>query len=249
MLEPWRSRYLQALGVDIYVPRVLLPGAKPALEPAWDPAALMPAPAVAPVLEAQSTAATVAPAPAQREAMALPMLDLPREGGRPAPVPRQHKAAEPSAPTAPTAPVIRFTLTVVQADGVVIVDDAPAGGGRADYQKLLANLLFALGHRPAALGFDIFQWPPAVRMSRLDHSEAAARETFSAYLQKRLQNGGTLLLLGESAGHWVPAELRQQFTPAPLVCGVSLISLWTCLREPAAKRQLWQDLRPLAAPR
>lgn len=245
MLEPWRSRYLQALGVDIYVPRVVLPGAKPALEPAWDPAALMPAPAVAPVPKAP----TAAPAPSQREAIALPTLDLPREGGRPAPEPRPTKAAEPSAPTAPTASATRFTLTVVQADGVVILDDAPTGGGRADYQKLLANLLFALGHRPTALGFDVFQWPPAVKMPQLDQGEDAARETLSAYLQKRLLGGGTLLLLGESASRWVPAELRQQLTPAPLICGVSLVSLWTCLREPTTKRQLWQDLRPLAAPR
>lgn len=249
MLEPWRSRYLQALGVDIYVPRVVLPGAKPALEPAWDPTALMPAPAVAPVPKAPTAASAVAPTPTQREAIALPTLELPRAGGRSAPEPRPTKAVEPSATTVPTAPATRFTLTVVQADGVVILDDAPTGGGRADYQKLLANLLFALGHRPATLGFDIFQWPPAVKMSQLDQGDDAARETLSAYLQKRLQGGGTLLLLGESAGHWVPAELRQQLTPAPLICGVSVVGLWTCLREPTAKRQLWKDLRPLAAPR
>jgi hypothetical protein len=138
---------------------------------------------------------------------------------------------------------------VAQSDsGFLILDEAPLAG-RADYQKLLANLLFALQRRPAALSLEVFQWPPTVKAPQLDQGDAAARETLAAYVQKRL-HGDTrvLLLLGDTARHWVSAELCEQLVQPPLICAVSRISAWTCLREPAAKPQLWADLRSLVQP-
>ena len=88
-----------------------------------------------------------------------------------------------------------------------------------------------------------------MKIPQFDHGEEAARETLSAYLQKRLEGATTLLLLGESAGRWISPELREQLIGPSRTCGISAVSAWNCLREPSAKRQLWHDLRALAGPR
>lgn len=231
MLEPRRSQYLQAMGIDIYVPRAVLPGAAPSAACAWDeslfaepepepePAAPEPAP-VAAILE------RAIPAEAPRRAPAAP----------PEPEPRRERPAAGAVP--------RFALGVVTCDrGLLIVDEAPgAGAARADYLRLLGNVLFAIGRGGAQLGLDVFLWPMA-RHPQLDQGADAARETCAAYLNKQIQGRAvdTLLLLGDTAATWVPETVQRQ------VRCIRSISAWACLDGADAKRRLWRDLQPLAA--
>jgi hypothetical protein len=53
------------------------------------------------------------------------------------------------------------------------------------------------------------------------------------------------LLLGNSARTWVAPAFHEHAT---LRCALS-VSAWMCLRDPQFKRQLWQDVRHLVAPR
>jgi uracil-DNA glycosylase len=161
----------------------------------------------------------------------------------PAPPPRRER---PPAAAGDTAAIPRFALSVVTSDrGILIVDEAPPAAARADYLRLLGNLLLALRRGGAQLGLDVFLWP-MVKHSHLDQSAAAARATCAAYLHRHLQARAvdTVLLLGDTAANWVPEAERGQWQ----VNCVTSVSAWNCLREPADKRQLWQDLRALAAP-
>jgi hypothetical protein len=230
MLEPWRSRYLQAMGVDIYLPRLQLPGARESVVCGWDATAIgqmEPAEAVvAPApTEDVSTDAIAAP-PAVRRAT---VIDV--ELARPAPAaPVSRPPARADADAIP-----HFSLQLVRTDiGVLVVDDAPGRDSpRADYQRFIANLLYALYRRQAQISTDLFLWPMAKNPSQ-DHSEQAARESLGARLHRELTERGvqTLLVLGETAAHWVDREL-------PALHGVSG---WVCLGDGAAKRQLWLQL-------
>jgi len=245
MLEPWRSHYLDALGVDVYVPRVILPGAKPSDVCEWD----WPEDAAAPVSEAPDIPEIVATAP-------VPMTPTPPAERLP-PVTEETRAPrrEPSAPAvtparAAQAAIPRFALGIVSVadSGVLIVDDAPPNNAvRADYLRLLGNLSFALQRRAGNPTLDVFIWPMVKNNPQIDQSEGAAREALAAYLQKQIQQQAlqSVLLLGGNAAQWLAESVRPPLG-VDIACSVSG---WSALRNPAAKRQLWQDLRHLAAKR
>jgi hypothetical protein len=236
MLEPRRSQYLDAMGVDVYVPRAILPGARVSEACAWDASAIIAATAEPRAEAAAAVAVLSDAAPARQQTAAA------RE-------PRRAPATEPARAAAPAAAanaIPRFALSIVGSDnGVLIVDDAPpASVARADYLRLLGNVLLALQGKTTALALDVFAWP-MVRNAQIDQSAVAAREALAAYLQKQFANRGvhTVLLLGANAGQWaIPAS-----ADAPVYA--TSISVWSCLREPQLKRQLWHDLRHLAGAR
>lgn len=247
MLEPRRSRYLRALGIDIYVPRRVLPGALPSQGCTWEAAPVVDIPAAAPTAIIAATAAAVpaldATATAPREIGA----DLSRLAGElQAPATRRAVADKPvAAPVAKSAvatpSVPKIALGVAVGGGFLIVDDAPATAGeRSEYLRLLGNILFAL-RSDAALAFDVFLWP-MLKQPQLDQSEAAARETLAAHLQSLQQRHAvhTVLLLGASAQQWCAGS----GDGARCVASTSALA---CLRDPASKRQLWNDIRHLAA--
>lgn len=259
MLEPRRSRYLRALGVDIYVPRHVLPGASPSPVCEWEEvvppqaaadlvvatapdAAPIPIPASVPAGEPAPVAAREVPAdltklagelqgPGARRATADKSAD-----DKPAAVSSSAK------PVADAVPIPKIALGIaVGAGGILVVDDAPANvGERNDYQRLLGNLLFALRSEGAPT-LDVFVWPMS-KQPQLDRSASAARETLAAHLQSLSQRHAvhTVLLLGEAAQQWCVVDgdhLRR----------VASVSALGCLRQPALKRQLWNDIRHLAA--
>lgn len=249
MLEPWRSHYLRALGVDVYVPRRILPGA--AISPAceWDGACLVAAEPAAPVsgdaAVAQTPVAAVVrdiatPTVVQRAPPPVPIIDE-------RPAQRRENAAPPVSNRAKDNTAAQFALSVLTCDGgVLIIDDAPArNSARTEYLRLLGNLLFALRRRAIAPTLDIFIWP-MVKSPQIDQSAQAAREALDAYVQKQIQNHAAqiVLLLGDGAQRWLPETARASW---PAIHAVS-ISAWSCLSEPDLKRRLWQDLQHLAVP-
>lgn len=248
MLEPRRSRYLRALGVDIYVPRRILPGALPSMACEWEAAIVLDAqPSAPPESTVSEIVSEAVAAPARERGVDLRQL----AGELQQPATRRAEAAVPAVAPAPV-PVAaaqsdapKFALAIaVAAHGLLIVDDAPAGTGeRAEYQKLLANILFAL-RSESAPALDIFVWPLS-RQPQLDRSAAAARETLAAHLHNQAQRHAvhTVLLLGETAQQWCDLEGLD----SPGVRRVASVSALSCLRDPALKRRLWSDIRHLAA--
>jgi hypothetical protein len=232
MLEPWRSQYLSAMGVELYVPRAILPGAKLSLPCEWDEQAL-----VEPEIEPVDIAELIAPTTPTQPVRRAPPLEQTRAQRRSEPI-----APTPSADNAATP---RFTLSIISGDnGVLIVDDAPSGA-RTDYLRMLGNLLFALQGGTANPTLEVFAWPMAKTNPRLDQSATAAREALAGYLQKHIDQRAvhTVLVLGDAARSWAAPALQQNNA---LRCAVS-VSAWLCLREPQVKRQLWQDVRHLVA--
>lgn len=248
MLEPRRSRYLRALGIDSYVPRFVLPGARPSAVCEWEVTPAPEALAVVAVVAAeaaavpQHTAAQPDAAPPHAEQAVrsrVPEIDLQQTSA-----PRRAEAVAPVATAArvdaEAAPKIALGIAV--GGGILLVDDAPANPAeRGEFQRLLGNVLFALRGDGAPPALDVFLWPMS-KQPQLDRSAAAARETLAAHIQNQIQRHAvhTVLLLGTAAQQWA------QIDAEGLRC-VRTVSALGCLREPAQKRQLWQDIRHLAA--
>ena len=246
MIEPLRSQYLAALGIENYVPRFVLPGAKASMPCAWleAPAAVAPAPAAligeGLVDDAASSAeTTVPPQSARAEVRRAPVVE--QETRRPVRAGVGDTAAA-KAPPARTAAGPQFALSIVLAGGgLLLIDSAPASNAeRTAFQTLLNNMLPAL--RPAAAQYvlDIFLWP-LTRQPKIPRDADAARETLAAYLHKQIQQRAidTVLLLGEAAQQWCAlADVEVKV--------VNSISLLACVHDPALKRPLWNDIRHLA---
>ena len=232
MLEPLRSQYLAALGVDNYAPRFILPGAKLSEPCAWletfDESAHS---------ESANSESTNSE-PTQSEMAAPPKTQ------QIAPViePIVKRALRANVEAGP-----KFALSIVlSAGGILLIDDAPTSSAdRTGYQKLLNNMLPAL--RPAAAQYpeghkyvlDIFLWP-LTRQPQIPRDADAAKETLAAYLHKQVQQRAidTVLLLGEAAQQWCTFA----DTDVRIVKSTSLLA---CVSDPALKRPLWNDIRHL----
>jgi hypothetical protein len=237
MLEPMRSRYLAALGVDMYVPQLILPGAKLSTACEWDVAALE-APVVAPP-GIESIKTEVEPQVPMAQAR-VPVVESEKKPTRPA-------TAEPTSAT-PTAAVVvpKFALSIVRAaNGVLLIDDAPVAAARSEYERLLGNFLNAM-LKDGQCSLDIFFWPMH-KSAQIVQDENAARETLAAHLHKQIQQRAlhTVLLLGDAAQRWVDLDAALGVDGQALRC-IRSTSLLACLREPALKRQLWNDVRELS---
>ena len=244
MREPLRSRYLAALGVDNYVPRMILPGARLSTVCEWDVEALEAA-----LLEPQPAAKSIArplAALINDEAKAPPAVSLRERSTAPVqPAENEAQTAATSAdkPSATSSVIPSFALGIaLAANGVMLIDDAPASAAaRGAYERLLGAFLKAV-NKDSHFALDVFSWP--LRKSpHIAQDENAARETLAAHLQKQIQQRGltTVLLLGETAQQWAPLE------NAGVRC-IRSASLLACLQDASLKRQIWTDVRDLAAP-
>lgn len=234
MLEPHRSRYLRALGVDVYVPRQLLPGAAIAEPVAWEleVEAVVLSPLKDSLVDAPASGVVVTPS----ARLSLPDLEI---------------AAKSVAKSLPQTPVIetskidlpRFSLMVARCDiGIVVIDEGPrAEQRREEYIRLLGSLMFALYRRPVMIEADQFVWP-MVKNPVVDQGEQAARDTLGAYLQRQcsLVNGRTIVALGGGAAQWLNSDPDFHVVPG--------VSLWRCLADGSVKRTLWQQLQSLRTP-
>lgn len=238
MLEPMRSRYLAALGVDMYVPQVILPGAKLSTACEWDVAMLEASiPAAAPVIESIKTEV------AQTLEITPPRVAVVEAEKKPA---RQSTQPFITQPTAATVVVPKFALSIVlAANGILLIDDAPVSqSARSEYERLLGNFLTAV-NKDGQFSLDIFFWPMH-KSAQIVQDENAAKETLAAHLHKQIQQRAlhTVLLLGEAAQRWVDLTLNHDAQALRCIRSTSLLA---CLREPTLKRQLWSDVRELSA--
>ena len=161
-----------------------------------------------------------------------------------------------------------FTLSATVCGDILIIDDiTQMNFASSAYQHWLNAILLSLGQKPlpeTRSVQDRFDWP-LPDSGLFDASQKAAKEIFSAWLQRKLQenNAHWVLLMGKAAvamqfdegiessegdvskknelGHVVPLQNRQ---------GVQVLStygsgdLW---RQPLLKREFWQHIQPLRA--
>lgn len=253
MQEPLRSQYLAALGIENYMPRFILPGARLSVPCEWLDAPAQAEIAAPLVTDEKATAEKVAGEKAADDnqkaigenasfatAQRAPVIE---PGAKRATRIDENSSAKPIAAAADGP---KFALSIVlAAGGILLIDDAPASNAdRSAYQRLLNNMLPAL--RPAAAQYvlDIFLWP-LTKQSKIPRDAAAAKETLAAYLHKQIQQRAidTVLLLGEAAQRWCVLESEGD------VRLVKSASLLACVRDPALKRPLWNDIRHLGGPR
>jgi hypothetical protein len=252
MIEPLRSQYLAALGIENYAPRFILPGAKLSEPCAWLEIPDSDSPNHALVDESASTDKTlgekniaekiVSEKAASESAQRTPGIDTTvKRPSRLDEPPRHNQTGSGKIPNAPVETGPQFALSIVLATGgILLIDNAPASSAeRSAFQQLLNNMLPAL--RPAAAQYilDIFLWP-LTRQPKIPRDAAAAKETLSAYLQKQIgqRSIDTVLLLGEAARQWCVFESNVRV--------IESSSLLACVKNPALKRSLWNDIRHVA---
>lgn len=230
--EVRRQAYLQAMGVDQYVPRSILQGARPlnrceyqaciqehSLNAVEDS-----------VVSATSVALKSSPIKHDPDAIEQPLVDE-----------SQPFASKPNQPTLPIVEPFHLAVITIQ-NRLLILDECPRLiSDSHEYRQLLQNILRALGLTFDRLNVQSFQWP-VVKGTRADHSEQAVREALRAYIYRRLKQANVhqLLLMGDKPANYVLDAWVSDEWPA-----IRTLSASRMLTEPEHKRKLWQQLQPL----
>lgn len=254
--ETRRRAYLQALQLDVWVPRTVLPFAAASRPEALWVEEPEEAPVAARVVRPELVAK---PAPAAAVAE-MPAVNRPRiEIPRPAAVKlTATSVVEPEperTPPPPREPAPRFALQLLQAGRCLLLLELPTGdtlGARDPAYLLLRDLLRAAGlpDTPRIVSEEPIRWP-LLNNGQLDQGPAAACEFVQSFVsghQERLGEGLGLWLIGGAArrcggvedGQSTGVEQDTALGPAWLVPGLDIL-----MEEPATKAALWQAMRPL----
>jgi len=141
------------------------------------------------------------------------------------------------------AAACRLNLAVILAGRWLWLEDLegrPLASDQVQLVRAMAHALaFAGGAKPPEAEIAHFDWP--VHNNRqLDNSEAAAKASLTAFLERRLQRGGCdgIVLLGEACRSRVGTEILN----VPVVVTVSTAQM---LAHPELKRRAWADLQHL----
>lgn len=250
MNEIQRRQYLQAMDIDSYMPRFLLPGAMPS------PLCALPLPASLDSLSltnSPTAQSETSSSPQQRNhsdaaKQALGIVELTTGSNSSQRANPELKTTKPQVEK-PTSPV--FSLSIIRGDKLMIVDKGlPGNINPNEYLQLLQNILFAIGAGRQPLSIDGFVWP-MVKNSAIDQSETAARQTLDAFLGKQIQqlNAQYVLLMGPDAAHYIAEENTPTGALIDLPrLGVTVfrtLSAIDMLEDNTLKREAWQQLQPL----
>lgn len=237
-----RLDYLQALGIEAWVPARILPNALPSPQCVVEVAQWL---EETPAIDERPEAA------AQTSVLAeVPELQAARAAVLPEPVPAlPGRAPGPQVERVEADAVTSFLLHIIETDAGVLVVDTP--GSRQHFtsaqQRLLQNLLGALGFTANHLEAIPARWPQ-VNAHHAPRGPDAAREWLHSLLDRRLQGCTHLLLLGDVACQQVCAQpletLRgRRSSLAWSAAGVrASVSLSEMLEDPRRKMGVWRDL-------
>ncbi len=246
MLEPWRSHYLRAIGVEMYLPRYDLPAAGASIEIPWDPLADAPVAVVPPAVAVATQSAVTQSSPTKTSAAKAPISQAPK-------VSEVEKAVRAPIETEPPARAnaIKSAATQIHlyvacdGDGILVVDEIPTPQRREYMQRLIVNLLFAAERKSVKLSAEQFDWPlPSLRNRQVTLDDQAGRETIDGFLSRKIhaENIHTIYLLGESAVHWVSSDQRQALSlDHPIKWKIS-VGAQSVLGDARLKRRWWKDL-------
>lgn len=231
MHELTRLAYLDAMGIDSYVPR----GPLPAAAPSRHLQVIRRQPAAP---DAERPAVPVAVPPVNASAQLKASLGAVTEQSR---ISRATTDSEPAIPSQAAAEMPVFSLAAVGLGGWYWLDEIPPGRDLGPgYLQLLQAIAAALGMAAGEPVIEQFNWPLHTS-SRLDRGEQAARGGLRGFLVSRFERyqPAGVILLGEMEQGWFDREL---LTPHRIV---ATVSAWKMLRQPALKRQAWTDLQVL----
>lgn len=248
-----RAAYLDAIGLPVYVPRYVLPGAAPspqgdyprAVPAAVEAVATGPAPPVsesgnAPQPEAR---AGLDHRDARRE---LGMLTRDDSGG-PQARPQPGAAAVPAPGGASEQAPPRFSASVIDSGmGIRFLADCSAGELAPPAKRLVANIARAMARHwqcEAALGLSAstFDWP-LVKVPGLLRGEGEAREALTAHLLAAVQDAPAtqlVVVFGDSLSRFIDANYLAAHSAQLL----SAPDLQILLDQPAQKAPLWSALK------
>lgn len=223
MQDAIRRQYLEAMGIETYVPRRPLPGAAPS-----------PLPAAAPLS---------APLPEPRKSAATPAAPTPLAGTSGQATPAGTATARPprAVPAGPAADTVRFSLAAVFAGGIAwveLLEDRPLA---REQVQLVAAMARALRGPAAAPQVTQFDWPTH-NNPQLDRGREAARDALAAFLGRHLEERGcsSLVMLGSACEQFVVVE------QLPGLRVVRTRGTLEMLADAGCKRLVWRDLRVLA---
>ena len=222
MNEISRLAYLDALGVESYVSRHQLPGARPIQR-----LRLVAPKKVAPV--------ETVPEPATN------LRDIVADAPTQASVRPAGESVAPIRKKSPAAEIPVFSVQASLLGQCLWLDAVPPGRELgAEYMQLLHAICHALGLEQGEAVSDRFNWPMQPR-GQLDQGEEAARAAFSGFLVRRLEQmrPRRVILLGEAEKPRIDDAL---FGDLPVH---RTVSAWQMLRQGALKAQAWQDLKGL----
>lgn len=242
MDERRRQSYLQALGVESYFPRWLLPGAAPS-----------------PLC------------PETRSEGPVPEQEIPAPGPSTSPSashgiqslltaekPQSPRPAQPAAPADEPRQTVRFEFTVWRLGDKLLALESRQPAAALPTARLLENIATALGCGKPVRGDRLF-WPRGGSPPRDDLPEAQAMVQTYLLGHAERQPFTQLLLLGPQVARYsLPPETVQDmgealeqpgFTTAvtleePACQAIVIPGLVEMLRQPSLKAAAWQALQP-----
>lgn len=250
MNERQRMQYLEAMGIAMFVPRWILPGARMSAQLAVaEPEVEDIAPAPVESVSAPSQSAEMPTAPRPVQAVSE-IIDNLRPQARfeaspteePAPAPTHTAAEQPE----------QFALSIWRPVPALMILDTRHTGQALPTNALLENILRAKEMVLPPAKPDILVWPPGGVTST--QGWGAAREMVQAFLQARLerQPARYLWLMGESACHAVLPNHAYQDNLGRAInldslatLAVVLPSLADMLLQPELKAHTWAAIRSL----
>ena len=270
MLERQRHQYLSVFGIDQYIPRRVLPGARPSLQlPDEALRSLEKVAKVVPAKEQQESPVKRREASDQAPVMlsnepeqsksSLPTAELTRipqktaQVASPTPTPTSAITNSPTTSSQTTAP-LRFLLNIwrVAEDCLVIDSRQPATALPTD--RLLQNILRAIGYPMVQLPeSEIIRWP-IFSQDPMANDEEQARAMVQAFISAQDSKAALakIILMGEEATRFALEKSEQTFDQ--LSGQVHSHKLWqariavtpslhSMLHEPITKALAWQVLQ------
>jgi hypothetical protein len=244
-----RLRYLQAMGLVSYIPRRILPGAKPSEQCDW-PEGLAVFDTLADTLHKPDKAS----GSVDESVFARLQRDL---AGKEKPASKRKDVSDDAAHDTKAlqsvnpesrAELIQFQLTLFQPrpDLLLLVK---AQEMESKHIQLLKNILFAIGIKQTELvPLDNFHWPPALRPSSgqavrgTNKNLPAAQETLHALLEgyQRKMDIKQILMFDQRLGNMLFPETVAKAFPLYVLPG-----LQDMLNDAHHKKICWQQIRHL----
>lgn len=227
--EPLRKQYLRAMGIQVWTPRIDLPGAK----------------------QPPVTADTVV----ERDSQPSPVTE---EAISPAVQPDERPSAKTQTQQEKTSrnnPEFRLVSLLYPGQCMVVSDVSLHSQPQLSDQQsqLLSALLHSLGVTDRdAVQPTFFSWP-LLQSLQIDQSRHGAIEAVQAFFsaQTGRQSLRFVLIMGETAGRYILPHEAELAEPRGKLWSIkeypALItqSIDAMLAEPLCKREVWRDVQPL----
>ncbi|BFM05458.1 hypothetical protein [Halioxenophilus aromaticivorans] len=149
---------------------------------------------------------------------------------------------------------VNFALSFWRVSEDLMVVDSRHSELALPVEKLLNNILFALGYPRQLPKVDALSWP-MMDAPHQDQGEDAARDTLHGFMDELflLNPGKHILLMGEDASRYLlnhssdfSEQLGKQFVIDEFgLTAIVVPSLSNILQDPSLKRVTWQAIQPL----